>query len=89
MRDRSVEFHAVVKSVALLGVDVSWLPEIIKVLHRDFPTELDAAILTAVSEHLADRSADPEHHPYTGDGTSSCVFCNYPMNAHLEGKPPQ
>jgi hypothetical protein len=81
--DRRAE--AADKAAKMLGVDVSWLPHIVRVLHRDFPTELDTAIGTAVSDHLAERNADPERHPYTGDGTSSCVFCDYPMNAHLEG----
>jgi hypothetical protein len=73
------------KAARMLGVDVSWLPHIVQVLYRDYPNELDTAIGTAVTEHLEDRNNDPERHPYTGDGTSSCVFCNYPMNAHLEG----
>jgi hypothetical protein len=85
MKDRSADFQAVIKSMSLLGVDVSWLPEIIKVLHRDYPEVIEAALHKAVTDHLTDRLTDPEHHPYTGDGTSSCVFCNSPMNAHLEG----
>jgi hypothetical protein len=64
---------------------VSWLPRIVAILHRDHPYELEQAICQAVTEHLDDRNSDPERHPYTGDGTTSCVFCQYPMNAHLEG----
>lgn len=39
--------------------------------------ELRAARLAAVN------AADPEEHPYIGDGTSGCMTCRSPMNAHI------
>ena len=34
-------------------------------------------------------AADPEDHPYSGDGTSGCSICRSPMNAHISFATPR